>query len=436
MKRICFSFRTNSALPCPAWATRADAILNTKIPVLISKHIKQEVYTNMENQDKTNLVRIQMEDKEILLLGTAHVSKESTKEVIRAIEEEKPDAVCVELCESRYQTLSQKDRWQNMDIIKVIREKKAFLLLSHLLLTAFQKRIAEKLNAVPGEEMIRAVETAEKNGISVVLADRDIRTTLARTWGGMGLWSKIKIMFQLLFSIAGGVEDIDEEEVERLKQEDMLETLLADVEGAFPEFRRILIDERDRYMSQKIKHADGQKILAVVGAGHVPGIRKYLDTDQDTAELETTPPKKKTAQVIKWMIPILIAGLIGYGFYKGGSDAGKDMVFLWIGVNGFMAGLGAIIAFGHPYTILSSILAAPLTSLNPMIAAGWVSGLVEAFTRKPRVKDLENLSSDILSVKGFWRNKVTRILLVVVFTNLGSSIGTFAAIPFMMRLVQ
>ena len=378
--------------------------------------------------------RLSFEDKEIILVGTAHVSKESTKLVASVIEEENPDTVCVELCESRYQAIRQKDRWQNMNIIKVIKEKKAFLLLSNLLLASFQKRIADKFDIKPGAEMIKAIETGESIGAEIHLADRDIRVTLSRTWRAMGLWGKIKILFQLLLSV-GKIDEISEEDIEKMKQEDMLQTLLSDVEKSLPALGNILIDERDRYLAHKIKEAPGKKIVAVVGAGHISGIKRYWNTEIDIDELKEIPPKSTFSGLLKWILPLIILVVLILGFFYGGMDAGTHMITWWVMANGILAGLGAAIAFAHPFTIVSSILAAPLTSLNPMIAAGWVAGLVEAFARKPKVKDFENLPEDILSIRGFWRNKVTRILLVVIFTNLGSSLGTFVAIPLMVKVL-
>jgi pheromone shutdown-related protein TraB len=220
-----------------------------------------------------------------------------------------------------------------------------------------------------------------------------------------------------------------------MKQEDILESLLAEVGKSLPVLKSILIEERDRYISQKIRNAPGQKILAIVGAGHVPGIRKHWNTDISLEQLETIPPGRKYMGTLKWLLPGLIVALFVYGFFQGGSKAGSDMLVWWIAANGILAGLGALFALAHPYTILSSVLSAPLTSLNPMIAAGWVSGLVEAFSRKPKVKDLESLHEDILSIKGFWKNNVTRILLVVVFTNMGSMLGTMVAIPLMLKVL-
>ena len=376
--------------------------------------------------------RLTFEGKEILLIGTAHVSQHSVDLIKEIIETEEPDTVCVELCASRFQAISQRDRWQDMDIIKVIKEKKSFLLLSNLILAAFQKRIASKLDVRPGQEMIQAIESAQSIGARIHLADRDIRVTLARTWRQMGLWTRMKLIFQLVLSF-GDMDEIKAEDVERMKQQDVLEAILSEVGQSMPTLRHALIDERDQYLAAKIRTAPGQKIVAAVGAGHVPGILRNWEQPIDLEPLESMPPKRRLGEFIKWGIPSLITALMIYGFYVGGSKVGGGMLAWWIGANAILAGIGALMALAHPLTILSSAVAAPLTSLNPMIAAGWVSGLVEAFSRKPKVRDFEHLQSDILSFKGFWTNKITRILLVVVFTNIGSAIGTFVAFPMMMR---
>jgi pheromone shutdown-related protein TraB len=385
--------------------------------------------------DDTPIHRLERDGRTITLIGTAHVSQESADLVRRTIEAEQPDTVCIELCESRLQSVRQKSRWQEMDIIKVVKEKKAFLLLSNLILASFQKRIADRMDIKPGQEMITAVEAAEAAGAQVWLADRDIRVTLSRTWRSMGLWDKLKLLYQLLLSL-GEVDDLSQEDIERMKQEDVLNALLEEIGTAQPVIREILIDERDRYLAQKIKDAPGAHIVAVVGAGHVPGIKRYWSSETDLAALEALPPKSRLAGLIKWGLPAAILGLFVYGFYAGGSKAGSDMILWWVAANGLLAGVGALVAWGHPLTILSSVLSAPLTSLNPMIAAGWVSGLVETVSRKPKVRDFESLQDDIRSVRGFWTNKVTRILLVVVFTNLGSSIGTFVAFPMIVRVLH
>ena len=385
----------------------------------------------MTNND--NIHRLTFEDREITLIGTAHVSRESADLVVKVIEEEKPDTVCVELCESRYKAIKQKNQWQNTDLIKVIREKKSFLLLSNLLLTSFQKKIGQKLGVKPGEEMIRAMEAADSVGAHIHLADRDIRITLSRTWRLMGLWTKMKLLAQLVTSM-GEVDSIKEEDIEKMKDKDVLETLLSEIGETLPELRRILIDERDKYLTEKIRSAPGKRIVAVVGAGHVPGIKRDWNEAIDLNALDELPPKGKLFSFLKWGIPALVVGLIVLGFFYAGSSAGTHMIKWWVLANSVFAGLGAAIALAHPLTILSAIVASPITSLNPMIAAGWVAGLVETLIGKPKVKDFENLPADILSLKGFWKNKITRILLIVVFTNLGSSLGAFVAIPLMARV--
>ena len=380
-----------------------------------------------EKNNSDAIRRLTYGDKDVLLVGTAHVSKESVELVKFLVESERPDTVCVELCEGRYQTLRSQDQWQNMDIIKVIREKKVFLLLSNLILAAFQKRMAAKLDVRPGQEMIQAITSAESVHAEICLADRDVRVTLARTWRQMGWWSRIKLFFQLILSL-GSIDEIDSEEVERLKQRDVLESVLAELGQSLPSLRRTLIDERDQYLAAKIRQAPGKKIIAVVGAGHMPGIERNWQAAVDLDVLATLPPKKRWAGIIKWLVPAAILALLGYGFMKGGAGVGKDMIIWWVVANGVLSALGAILALGHPLTVLSAMVAAPLTSLNPMIAAGWVSGLVEAFSRKPKVRDFEHLQEDILSFKGFRRNKVTRILLVVVPYKSGQHCGHFRGI--------
>ncbi|MFO7838497.1 MAG: TraB/GumN family protein [Desulfosalsimonadaceae bacterium] len=379
-------------------------------------------------------IRIFLDDKEIVLLGTAHVSKESAEAAEALIEEERPDTVCVELCPSRYQSISQQQQWQDMDIVRVIKEKKSFLLFANLLMASFQRRIGDKLGIRPGEEMLRAIAAAESVGARPCMADRDITVTLSRTWRSTGAWNKLKLLFQLLLSI-GGVDDISEADIEQMKQGDMLESILSELEKSHPSLRKILIDERDRYLSHNIRNAQGPKVVAVVGAGHVPGIRRYLGESIDIAPLETVPPKGRWLGILKWLIPAAILLLFGFGFCYGGTEKATDMISWWVAANGIFAGLGAIIAFAHPVTIMATIAAAPLTSLNPMIAAGWVAGLVEAFLRKPKVRDFESLSKDILSVRGFWKNKVTRLLLLVMLANIGSGVGTFLAVPLMVKIL-
>lgn len=389
----------------------------------------------MENEPEDALVHpLTYKDKEILLLGTAHVSRDSARLVRSVIEWEQPDTVAVELCRSRYQTLVERKAWEDTDIFKVIREKKGAVLLLNLVLASFQKRIAKTLGVTPGQEMLQAVASADAVGAAVYLADRDLRVTLTRVWRSMGFFTKLKLFFQMLLSL-GEADKISEAEIEKMKRQDMIEAFLADMGAQLPMLKEILIDERDRYLAQKLKDAPGKKIVAVVGAGHLPGIRSHWNETTDLKALETIPPRGPGVGLLKWFIPLFVVGLVTAGFFFSGSRAAKEMIFWWILANAILAGLGAAAALARPLTILSAVLAAPLTSLNPLLAAGWVSGMVETLSRRPRVKDFQNLPLDILSIKGFWKNAFTRILLVVVFTNLGSTLGTLVALPLMIRVL-
>ena len=372
-----------------------------------------------------NVHEILLDGKRILLIGTAHISQSSVDEVNTVINQVNPDTVCIELCSSRYQAMLAKDQWKNMDIFKVIREGKSFLLFANLIMTAFQKRLGSRLGVKPGSEMFEAANVAEKLNSELVLADRDVKITLQRTWRGMKFWGKMKVLGQLLASLFIR-EEISKEEIEKLKESDALSEAMKMLAEQSPEMKRILIDERDQYMAEKIRQSMGKLVVAVVGAGHVKGLTAELENKHNLAELESVPPTGKAVAWIKWGIPALIIALIVYGFFTVDTDVSIEMIQRWFLINGTLSALGTAAAFGHPITIVTAFVAAPFTSLNPTIAAGWVAGLVEALLRKPQVRDFENLADDITHLRGFWQNNITRILLVVIFANLGSAIGTFA----------
>ncbi|MDP7438071.1 MAG: TraB/GumN family protein [SAR324 cluster bacterium] len=372
-----------------------------------------------------NVHEILIDEKQILLIGTAHISQSSVDEVNDVIEQEKPDTVCIELCASRHQAMMDKDQWKNMDIFKVVREGKSFLLFANLIMTAFQKRLGSQLGVKPGAEMLAAAEASERVNSELLLADRDVKITLQRTWRGMPFWGRMKVLSQLLASLFIR-EEISKEEIEKLKENDALSEAMQMLADQSPDMKRILIDERDQFMAEKIRQAPGKRIVAVVGAGHVKGLTGELEREHNLAELETVPPPGKLGIWLKWGIPTLIVGLIGYGFFAVDTDVSIEMIQRWFLINGTLSAIGTAIAFGHPITIATAFVAAPFTSLNPAVAAGWVAGLVEAFLRKPQVRDFENLADDITHLRGFWQNNITRILLVVMFANLGSAIGTFA----------
>ncbi|HLS20314.1 MAG TPA: TraB/GumN family protein [Bacillota bacterium] len=370
-----------------------------------------------------NITRLTVDDKEIILIGTAHVSRKSAELVEKVIQEEQPDSVCVELDQKRFESIQDKNKWRDMDIFKVIREKKTTLLLMNLAISSFQNRLAKQFGVKPGQEMIQGIESAEEIGAELVLADRDIQITFSRIWRGIGLKGKATLLSSIIYSIFSR-EEITEEELEKMKSQDMLNSMLQEMTEHFPRLKKPLIDERDQYLAEKIRKAPGKKIVAVLGAAHVPGIMKEIYRKQSLTQLTARPPKSKAPKVILWLIPILIIGLIAYTFYNNPA-AGWQQTLSWVLWNGSLAAIGTIAALGHPLAVITAFIAAPITSLNPLLAAGWFAGFVQAYMKRPHVSDFESLSEDVFTAKGFWRNKVTRVFLVVLLANIGSSLGTF-----------
>jgi pheromone shutdown-related protein TraB len=374
------------------------------------------------SETNENITRLDLDGKEIILIGTAHVSKHSADLVKEVIEAEKPDSVCLELDEQRYQTITEGNKWKDADIFKIIKEKKSTLLLINLVMSSFQKRIAKQFGINAGQEMIQGIASAKATGANLVLADRNIQTTFARIWHGVGFGGKMRLISEILFSIFS-TEEITEEDLEKLKSQDMLNSILNDLTASFPKLKRPLVDERDQYLAQKIKEAPGNKIVAVLGAAHIPGIKEEIYKEHDLPALSQLPAGSRVPIIIGWAVPIMILALIAYTFIIHPA-AGIQQSINWILWTGSFAALGAALALGHPLAILAAFVAAPLTTLHPLLAAGWFAGIAQAYVRRPNVREFENLSDDIYSLKGFWNNKVTRILLIVTFANLGASVGT------------
>lgn len=391
--------------------------------------VKEGTYMS---ESKQNITRIFQNDKEFILIGTAHVSKHSAIEVKQVIEDEQPDAVCIELDEQRYQSIIDGSKWKNMDIFKVIKEKKASLLLMNLAISSFQKRIAKQFNIEAGQEMIQGIESAKETGATLVLADRNIQITFARVWSGVGFKGKMMLLTQVVAGIFSN-ETITEEELEEMKNQASIDSILSEFTKSFPRLKKPLIDERDQYLAEKIRRAPGNKVVAVLGAAHVPGIIKEIEREHDLDALNQIPPKSKVPKIIGWSIPLLIISLIVISFLLD-PDVGWQQMQSWLLWNGTLSAIGVAIAFGHPLAILVAFIAAPITSMNPLMAAGWFAGIVQAYVRRPQVSDFEKLSEDVYTVKGFWRNKVTRILLIVVLANLGSTLGTIIATTDVFRL--
>jgi pheromone shutdown-related protein TraB len=370
-----------------------------------------------------NVTRIHYDNREFILIGTAHVSKQSAQQVKEVIEAERPDSVCIELDEQRYQSIMEGNKSKETDIFKVIKDKKATLLLINLAVSSFQKRLAKQFDIQPGQEMIQGIQSAQEIGANLVLADRNIQITFTRIWHNVGLWGKAKLMMQILYSIFSN-EEITEDEMEKMKSQDMLDSMLQEFTNSFPRLKIPLIDERDQYLAQKIKEAPGNKIVAVLGAAHVPGIKEQIKQEHDLAVLTKIPPKSKILKIVGWVIPLAILALIAYTFVTSPS-VGIQQSLSWIIWTGTLSAIGTALAFAHPLAILTGFVVAPFTALHPLLAAGWFTGIVQAYFHRPNVGDFENLSEDVLSLKGFWHNKVTRILLVVTLSNVGASIGTF-----------
>lgn len=372
-----------------------------------------------------NVKRLKYQDKEIILIATAHVSKESAELVKRVIEEEHPDSICIELDADRYQNLQNPKAWENTDIVKVIKSKKIGFLIANLFLGSYQKKIAKKLNTTVGGEMLQGIESSKEIGAELVLADRNIQTTFLRIWRSLSFWEKTKLFVSLIFS-SDDDTDITDEDLQNLLKEDMLESATANLRKEFPQIGKILISERDQYLACNIKNAPGKKIIAILGGAHVPGITEEIFRDQDMESISAVPKKSLFSKLAGWIIPAIITIIIVYSFVLN-LQTGLRQLSTWVLWTGALAALFTALSLGHPLSILTSFVAAPFTTLHPLLACGWFAGLVEATIKKPAVKDIQNIQTDILSIKGVFKNRFLKTVLVVFMANIGGSIGTFIA---------
>lgn len=385
---------------------------------------------------------ITFEDGKVLtLIGTAHVSQESVDEVKAAITELNPDRICVELDQGRYQSRLDNKGWSELDLKSVIKGNKGFLMLANLSLSSYQKRLGDQLGVNPGDEIMEAAKLATELDIPLSLCDREIQTTFKRAWRLSGLYNKAKLITALISSIFSD-EKITNEDIERLKETDMLQSLLEEMAEELPMIKKVLIDERDQYLATSIYEAPGRNVVAVVGAGHVPGLiehLKKLDSGKELPQnehLATVPNASKLGKVFSYLIVIALLAIIALGFVNSGWEGGVKMFFYWFALNSSLSGLAAILSLAHPLTIVLTMLAAPITALSPTLGVGMVSGLVEASVRKPRVKDFEGLSDDIASFKGWFRNRIIHALLLFMTTSIFASIGTFVAFPLLISALR
>jgi len=378
--------------------------------------------------------RVELRGRTVLLAGTAHISPESIAEVRSLVATEGPGRVCIELDQGRWKSMSEGGSWESLDIGKVLKEGRGFLLLANLALAGFQRRMGSEVGVKPGEEMLAAARAAEEAGLPYSFCDREVQVTLKRAWAKSGFWNRAKLMAGLVES-AFSKEKLSEEEIERLKQRNELEEMMGELAEYLPSVKEVLIDERDRFLASRIFAAREELVLAVVGAGHLAGIEDWLrrldagEASADTSDIEAVPPPSALGKAAGWLLPALIVGLIGLGAYTSGTRASLDLVLRWILANGSLAALGSALCMAHPLTVLLSFVSAPIATLNPLVGVGLFAGLAEAFLRKPRVQDLEGLADDVATLGGFYRNRVTHILLVFFASSIGGMIGNFIALP-------
>lgn len=365
-------------------------------------------------------------DKTVLLVGTAHISQQSVLLVKKVIEQEQPDCVCLELDDKRYQALTQKKQWESLDLKTIIKDKQLSTLLVSLLMASYQKRLGGKLGITPGAELLMAAQTAKGLQIPLSLCDRDVRITLRRAWKSTSFFKKGYLLASLLTSLFDKTE-ISEEKLQELKQKDVLTELMEEMGDTLPDLKRVLIDERDIYLVEKIKSSPGKRIVAVVGAGHVAGMLQQFATDNKhkIADVTLIPPVSKGYKIVGWAIPLLILGSLGVIASQKGISAAGDNLLFWILANGIPASIGALLALAHPLTTIGAFASAPITSLTPVIGAGYVTAFIQVIACPPVVREFETAGEDISSFRGWWSNRLLRVFLVFLLTGLGSAVGTW-----------
>jgi pheromone shutdown-related protein TraB len=369
---------------------------------------------------------IHLGTREIILIGTAHISKDSVDLVRKVIKSEMPDCVCVELDAKRYETLSQKKRWESLDLKEIIRKKQLSTLLINLMLASYQKKLGDQLGVLPGTELLEAVKTAEEKGIPIALCDRDVRVTLRRAWHATSFFRKSYLLASLFAGLFDRTE-ITEEKLNELKKTDILSELMLEMGQVMPELKRVLIDERDTFLSERTKNSEGKRIVAVVGAGHVEGIKKALleDRHAQMEEINVIPPVSPIWKVLGWSIPAVILLSLGVIACNKGFDVAGDNIIYWILANGIPSSIGAMLALAHPLTIVSAFAAAPVTSLTPVIGAGYVTAFVQVMVQPPVVREFETVLEDMSTLIGWWKNKLLKVFLAFLLPGIGSMIGTW-----------
>lgn len=364
--------------------------------------------------------------RDVIVVGTAHVSQTSANLVRDIITKEQPDGVCVELDTQRFTALSQQRRWEDLDLRAIIRQRQLSLVLANFILASYQKRLGSQLDTIPGVELLEATKIAQSHNIPIVLCDRDIRVTMFRAWRSTSLYRKF-LLISALVSTLFDTTPVSEATLQELRQTDLLTEVLNELGTFLPALRLVLIDERDRYMAEKIRTTPGNRLVVVAGAAHVPGICKALQEEPPTSleALNTIPPTSPLWQWLRWGLPaLLLVAFFLLAWQKGATVAGDNLRY-WILANGIPSALGAACALAHPLTILSAFIAAPITSLTPVIGAGYVTAFIQTYFQPPRVREFQSVADDIYSPRQWWRNRLLRIFLAFLLPGLGSLIGTW-----------
>ena len=381
------------------------------------------------------VLRITRDDVEYVLLGTAHVSRASVDAVRALLEREHFDAVAVELCDARARAMRNPDAFKRMDLFQVIRQRKVGMVAASLVLSSYQKRLAEQFGIEPGAEMRAGIEGADARGLPLWLIDRDIGTTLKRCWRGLGFGDRMRLLGGLVTSVFER-EEIAEEDIEKLKEGDLME-------GAFAEFAREsaplyngLIRERDDYMAASLRAEAARapqvrRVLVVIGAGHLAGTGAAIEAQQDEParrrdELAVIPPAARWPRYLAIAILVVIFAAIGWAFHRGMAH-GAEALKWWVLLTGGGAALGAIISAAHPLSVIAAFIAAPLKPFRPGVPAGAVSALAECWLRKPRVGDFDSLRDDLMQASGWWKNRVARTIMNFMLVNIGTILGEYVA---------
>lgn len=379
--------------------------------------------------------RVERDGVQYVLLGTAHVSADSVRAVREAIASGAFDAVAVELDANRLQALTDPDALARMDLVQVIRNGRVPVFAANLALAAYQRRLAAQLGIEPGAELKAAVVDARERGLPMHLIDRDVGMTFRRAMQRLGWWGRAKVSGGLLASLLAD-DEVGGEDIEKLKQGDMLESTFAEFASESPALYETVIAERDRYMAARLReaasdpsHAPARHVLAVVGAGHLAGLSRHLreDTGAPAAITDALHAPPKTGG-FPWFTVILSAFVLGgfaWGFYSGGLDVGADLLLQWVVATAVLGAVGCALAGGHPLSILVAAVASPITPLHPALASGTLSALTEAALRKPTHADFMALRDDVQTWRGWWRNRVARVLLNFFLTSLGTAIGVW-----------